>query len=1175
MAKTFNIQIVRSIRESLGRFLAILLIVALGCGFYAGLRMTGPDMRIASDGWFDGTHLYDIEVLSSLGLSERQISRISQVEGVEAVMPARSIDVMTTLNDSQYVMRVHSLDVDAAAKSIAFTPNSVTSSKDSYLNRLVLAQGAWPKQPGEAVLSADRVMNSSLHIGDTVTVEYGATDLDDALAVREFKVVGLAHSSLYTSDASMGATSLGSGKIQQYMYVADASFDEDMPYTEAYVRVRGADAELSGSDAYQGCVDAVAGRIDGLVSAIADDRLDELRSDAQAELDDAKKEFADAEREADEKLADARAQLEDAQAEIDANQAKLDDAAAQIASGKKQLAAGEKQLKEKQAELASGKKAWQKQRAELQGLIEKAEAGKAEAEAQLPAVQAARDDAARALEQVEAGIAALQSEVSELKSKRASYEKSLDEAQKAAKKAEEEGDEEALEAARARITAMLQAIGATEAAITALEGTDPSTAADPNLASLNALRDQAKGGLSQAEAGLAQITDGIAQAESGIATAQAGIAQGDATIANAEDQIARGKEELAANRKKLASARSQYEDGTAQLADARAQLADGWAEYEEESAKAKRELDDARDDIENAQDDIDTLEKPDIYVLDRTKNYGVQSVQADSERIDNIASVFPFVFFLVAALVALTTMTRMVDEERQLIGTFKALGYSKRRITGKYLLYAGVASTAGAVLGIAVLGQVLPSVIQNAYAIIYNIPEPEGLLEYDPFLALLAGVLGVGITLVATWAAASRTLRETPAALMLPPAPAPGKRILLERAGAVWRRLSFSWKVTCRNLFRYKKRFWMTVVGLAGCTALLLTGFGLHNAIWDIIDKQYGPIVRYNVEVNMEAEATPEDVDAIVRTMEETGKATFVERAQTVNVQVGTGGVKDETRGASVVIPRNASDFNQVIDMRVRETQQPVPFDDSSVLLTEKLSRLLGVRVGDEIALFDQDSIGNATGSAHKMRVTGIVEFYVGDALFVGKDAYHKAMGGTFEWNAVFARTDTGVRDDLNSALLSGKNVRTVAFNDETIDTYRTLLQSVNIIVIVLVLAAALLSFIVLYNLININITERRREIASLKVLGFTPLEVNSYIFREVLLLTFIGAAIGLVLGIFLEGFVVTTAEVDAVMFGREIHTWSFVASFALTIVFTCIVMLFMRAKLAAIDMVESLKSVE
>ena len=1179
MARTFNKQVLRSIRDSLGRFLAILLIVALGCGFYAGLRMTGPDMRIAADEWYDGTHLYDIEVLSSLGFTERQTDLLANVEGIEAAMPARSVDAMTSLNGSQYVMRIHSLDTAAAGKSIAFTASSVSSPNENYLNRLVLEKGAWPKKPGEAVLSADRVMNESLNVGDTVTVEYGSTDLDDVLETREFRVVGLAHSSLYTNDASMGPTSLGSGKIQQYMYIADSNFVEDMPYTEVYLRVAEADAEMAGSDAYQERVDEVSSRLDAMSDDLAEDRLDEVRSDAQAELDDAQKEFDDAEREANEKLADARQELEDAQSEIDRNQKKLDDAAADIASGQKKLDSGEQELADSQNKLKKAEKEWKAQRAELVAAIEKAKKGKAKAEAKLPEVQAARDEAAAGLAEVEKGIAAVEQKLAELRVQRKTAQKGLDAATAAAAalpaNPQDEQTKQMAAQLAAQIAAAQQGIAQLDAAITALEGTDPATAMDPNLASLTALREKAKAGLTKAEEGLAQLNEGIAKAEAGMLQAKTGIEQGDAAITEAKEKMARGKQEIAANRKKLENARAQYNDGVRKLEDARVKLADGWREYEEKKADAERELDDARKELEEAQDDIDALELPDIYVLDRTKNVGVQSVQADSERIDNIASVFPFVFFLVAALVALTTMTRMVDEERQLIGTFKALGYDKRRITGKYLLYAGIASTAGAALGIAVLAQVLPFIIQNAYAIIYNVPSPEGLLAYDPFLTLLAGLLGVGITLVATWAAASHTLRETPAALMLPPAPAPGKRILLERLGALWRRFSFSWKVTCRNLFRYKKRFWMTVIGLAGCTALLLTGFGLHNAIWDIIDKNYGPIIQYNVVVDMEDEATAADVNAVVKCLEERGKASTVARAQTVNLQVGTGSIQDDTRGVTAVVPRNTKDFAKVVNMKVRETQEPVPFDDSSVLMTEKLSRLLGVGVGDEISLFEQDSIGNATGSAHTARITGVIEYYVGDALYIGKDAYRKAMGDTTEWNSVFADTDTAVRDDLNEALMTCKNVQTVAFNDETIDTYRTMLQSVNIIVVVLVVAAALLSFIVLYNLININITERRREIASLKVLGFTPREVDSYIFREVLMLTLIGAAIGLVLGVFLEAFVVATAEVDYVMFGREIHTWSFFAAFAFTIVFTCVVMFFMKSKLAAIDMVESLKSVE
>lgn len=1192
MASRFTTQVLRSIRESLGRFLAILLIVALGCGFYAGLRMTGPDMRLLADVWYDGTNLYDIQVVSTLGFTQRQVDMLAETEGVSATMPSQSVDVMTTLNESQYVMRMHSLDTEAAQESES-SSSMVLSDDGNYLNRLVLDSGSWPTGKGEAVLSADRVMNSTVHIGDIVKVEYGAIDLEDVLETREYRVVGLAHSSLYTNDAGMGASSLGSGKIQQYLYVDGSSFDDDYPYTEVYLQVEGASEYLASSDEYQACVDEVAHRISPDV--LSNDRLKQLKDDAQAELDDAKAEYEDAKQEADEKLADALAQLEDGQAQIDDGQAKLDKAAKQIKSGQRQLDDAAAKLAQGEKDAEAGAAAWKEKRAELEGTIAQAEDGLKQAEEGKAEAQAKKDELEGALAQVEEGIAAIESAIADLQSQLQEAQDGVSQAQAGIdacakgiaeidKKLKDEtlpeeeraallAQKEQLEQTEAGLQEQLEAaeagVAQLEAAIAGLEGEGS------DLAELKSQKAQIDAGIAEIDAGLAEADATIAQIEDGIAQAKAGIEQGDAAIADAQAQIEAGKKELDANRAKLNRAKSQYNDGVVELDNARAELADGWAEYESKKADADRELADAADKIANAQDDIDALEPPEVYVLDRTKNVGVQSVQADSERIDNIASVFPFVFFLVAALVALTTMTRMVDEERQLIGTFKALGYSKRRITGKYLVYAGIASITGAALGILALGQVLPFIIQNAYGIIYNVPLMDGLLPYEPTLALLAAAMGVGITLLATWAAAARTLRETPAALMLPPAPAPGKRILLERVSLLWHRLSFSWKVTCRNLFRYKKRFWMTVIGLAGCTALLLTGFGLHNAIWDIIDKQYGPIIRYNVVVEMDDDAADEDVVAVEEDLRSVGKARAIARAQTVNLQVGTGALEDETRGVAAVIPRSPSDFKQLVDFRVRQTQEQIPFNDRSVVITEKLANLLGVGVGDEISLFEQDSIGNPTGQAHRVTITGVTENYVGDQLYLGKEAYRDALGGKSEWNAVFADTDTGMRDELNATLMDASGVQTVAFNDETIDTYRTMLKSVNIIVVVLVVAAALLSFIVLYNLININITERRREIASLKVLGFTPREVNSYIFREVLLLTLIGAAIGLVLGISLEGFVVATAEVDYVMFGREIHAWSFGAAFALTIVFTCIVMFFMRAKLAAIDMVESLKSVE
>lgn len=562
-------------------------------------------------------------------------------------------------------------------------------------------------------------------------------------------------------------------------------------------------------------------------------------------------------------------------------------------------------------------------------------------------------------------------------------------------------------------------------------------------------------------------------------------------------------------------------------------------------------------------------------MLDRTKNYGVSSLKSDSERIDNIAAVFPFIFFLVAALVALTTMTRMVDEERVLIGTYKALGYGRAVITWKYLVYAGIASISGAFIGIAALSQVLPFIISRAYAIIYNVPQPPLPLTVDMPLALLAAGMGVGITLFSTWAAVAATLREQPASLMLPRAPRAGKRILMERITPLWRRMGFSWKVTCRNLFRYKKRLFMTVVGIAGCTALLLTGLGLHNAIWDIIDKQYGELVHYNVIVTLKDDATDDDVRAIESFMADSGCAWDMTRTQDANMQVR--GNTDTTYGVEEVVPQDAGAFSRVYVFRERLTRTAITMDDDAVILTEKLAKSMGVGVGDTFTLYDQDDIGNPVGDGYGLTVTGIAENYVGNRLYMGSHVYERIYGSAPAFTSVYGTCtdDAGERATFTDDLHGQDRVETVAYNDETIDSYRKMLSSVNMIVVVLVTAAAALAFIVLYNLTNINITERRREIASLKVLGFTTREVDAYIYREIILLTVLGALLGLVLGVFMEGFVVVTAEVDYVMFGRDIHLLSFIGAFVLTLAFSLLVMLAMRGKLKKIDMVESLKSIE
>lgn len=1094
MSSAFRKDVRRSITGSLGRFLAILGIVALGCGFYAGLRMTGADMRIGADNYYDKTDLYDIRLLSTLGFSDDITSRIAGIDGVEGVMAECSTDVMATLNGEQYAIRVSSMDIAAAEGSDTGDGRYAYSSDVNYLNRLVLSKGDWPREPGQCVLSADRVMGTPIQIGDTVQVLYGSKDLDGVLDVRTYTVTGLVHSSTYVSSVSLGSTTLGSGVIQQYMYVSDGSFASDCPYTEAFVKVAGSDAEFAGGDAYQRKVDAVSERISAQVPDIAAGRLADVKADAQKRVDEGRDEYDSQKATADSELASGKEKLDEALSTLNSTQDELDDGAAQIADG-------QAQIDDARASWQSGYEQWQSASAQW---------------------AAKRTGLAQQQAALQTQLSSAESDRATLVTQQAAIEKQM-------------------------------------------AGLDPSSAAYKQLAQQLAA---VKAGITQADAGIAKLQAGIAQYE-------AGIQQGDAEVAAAKAELDSAHDVIDDNQATLDAKQAELDDGYAQLEEGWSEYRSSLATYESSRSEALTKLADAAEVIANAQHDVDAIAAPDIYVLDRTKNLGVSSFKADSERIDNIAAVFPFIFFLVAALVALTTMTRMVEEERVTIGTYKALGYGTGRIASKYLVYAGIASVVGAVVGILVLSQVLPFTICKAYAIIYNVPQMDIPLYIDPALSLLAAGMGVGITLFATWAAVVTTLREQPAALMLPRAPKAGKRILLERITPLWRRFSFSWKVTCRNLFRYRKRLWMTVIGIAGCTALLLTGLGLHDAIWDIIDNQFGDIMHYNVIVGLDDGVSESDVARIEQTMVEVGDMTNRARVQEENMQLGSS--THDPMGMQVTVPRDVADMTSLITMRDRTTHRTIAFDDDSVVLTEKLAHKLGVGAGDTVTLYDQDEIGNATGSGYTFTVTDVMENYLGNRAFIGKEVYTSMTGMDPGYTSLFAlcTDDADKRVGFSQQLHDTAEVETVAFNDETIDSYRKMLRSVNMIVVVLVTAAAALAFIVLYNLTNINITERRREIASLKVLGFSPREVDGYIFREISLLTIIGALFGLVLGIFMESFVVVTAEVDMVMFGRVIHASSFLLAFALTLVFSAFVMVTMRGKLAAIDMVESLKSIE
>ena len=1140
-------------------------IVALGCGFYAGLQMCGPDMRSAADELYDGTNLYDIRIVSTLGFTEQDVGRIAAIEGVQSAMPAISCDVMARLGSEQLAVRMSRLDVDAASSAEEQGASVILSSDGNYLNRVFLREGRWPEGPAECVITADKPV-AGIGVGDTIDVLYGTVDLDDVLEARNFEVVGTVSSSNYPYTGSFGSTTLGSGMIGEYVYVAPAAFVEDAPFTEMYVRVAGADVYESGSDEYQEAVDEVRDRIEACEDELAQARLADVRAQAQEELDEAFAEYEEERAKAADELADAKRDL--------------DDALEQVRSGSDKYAEG-------LAEYQDGASAYNKQRDEAQAKLDEAQTKLNDAQTKLNAQIA----------QLEEGESQLANAQAEYDAAVATVLAQTGAADLAAARAVVEGQQAQVETSTSQL---LQGLGAQGIQASTLE--EAQTALAQAIAQLEAAGMpqeavaplvEAQGTVQQllsASVSLEEALQGIAQLEAVKAELDANataLEQGRLQIIAAQETINAGQIELNAQReeavRQLASARDKLLEAAAELADASGELEEGTAEYEDGVAKyddgnaeALERLADAKDQLADAQREIDELEAPDIYVLDRSQSEGAITYDADTHRIDSIADVFPFVFFLVAALVALTTMTRMVEDDRIEIGTYKALGYSTGRIASKYLIYAGLAGSVGAALGIAALSQVLPFIITSAYSIIYAIPLRHFPLPVDVGISLASGGLGVGVTLLATWLAVVASLREVPASLMLPRAPKSGKRILLERVGVVWRHLSFSWKVTCRNMFRYKKRLAMTVIGISGCTALLLVGFGLHDSIWDIIDGQYGPIIHFDTTVGLDSDATEVDVGNVVEYLEETGEVTGVTRVQQENMQAGLSR-DEETIRVQVVIPQSDDELAQAVTFRDRVSHEPVAFDDDAVVVTEKLALKYGLDVGDTIVLFDQDAIGNITGEGHDMCVTGIAENYVGNLVYLGRASWAAIDDATPVFSTIYASTteDEGVRREITDALHERDDVSTVIFSDETINLYRNMLSVVDMIVVVLIVSAGLLAFIVLYNLTNINIGERIREIASLKVLGFTRFEVYAYIYREIALLALMGDALGMVLGTYLETFVVTTAEVDYVMFGRTIHSVSYVYAFVLTLVFTGLILAIMRRKLDKVDMVESLKSVD
>lgn len=1113
MNRSLRKELLREIRRSRTRFLSILVMVGLGVMFLVGLRSAAPDMRRTADAFFDGKGLYDLQLVSTLGLTQRDLDAVSRLEGVEICEGAVTLDAVMGLDGAQKTVKLHSLQKE--------------------LNRPVLREGRMPSAPDEC-LADRRLMNGAgLKIGDRITLD---TPEAGQLAGREFTVTGFADSPLYLS-IDRGTSSLGDGSVAGFLLLPESSFTTGY-FTQICIAVRGAAAEDAYGQGYRDLVDAVSRRAEPLLQALAEDRYETLRTNGAAALRDGEADLKEGIRETKRQLMKGRCELARAGRALQDGREALDEARAEyeaaVAAGEEELAAGRTALAEGRSQLQQA--AGQINAARLALSVSEAMLDRrvAEAEAEIPAAEQEAADC-------RAAVAPAQEEASAAENAAAAYLAALNEQLLSPGSGDGsytwEGYAELLrEAALARARA-----SAAESALRQAEKRLAEKQAAPER-----IRQEGEQELAEARQ---QLAAGQAEYNAGLARVSAAAAELKAGEEALEEQRSAGAAALEAAEEELQQKTLEYEDGV--------------RAFDRASTEAKGKLTLAQAELRTAADRLQDLSPAKCYVLDRNTNYGFVSYDQNAQRMANLAKLFPVIFFLVAALVCLTTMTRMVEEERTQIGAVKAMGYGTMAIAGKYLAYGVSAALLGSLLGAAAGTVIIPKVIFSSYAIMYVLPKLELRIYWG--LCLIAAGAGVLCTVGATLWAVLATARQTPAALMRPKAPKPGKRILLERVGFLWKRMTFSMKVSARNLFRYKKRLWMTVIGVAGCTGLLIAGLGLHSSIFDILDVQFFDLYQYDIQLTLDpdSEGTEQQLEQILSDGSAADRAAVYSRS----VSFFSGG---KSVDGYVNVTEDPDALARMVRLRDMDDKSPMQVPEDGILIDVKLAELLGVQPGDRITV--------DAGERIEFTVSGIREHYVYHYALMTADVWEQATGQRPQPNEILIRAaDSGDEavSFLCERLMTVEGVQNANNKGSMARSFRKTMEVVDAAVMVIVLSAAALAFVVLYNLTNINVTERTRELATIKVLGFYDPEVAMYVYRENAVLTLMGIALGQLFGKYLCTFLIRTIEMDIVMFGRDAKLQNYLLSVLLSVVFALIVNFFMYFRMKKIDMVESLKSVE
>ena len=1086
--KSYRKNILREMKGNASRMVSLFGIVALGVMMLTGLMSIAPSMRSAAQKYYVQQNVFDLRVLSTLGLSDQDIAAIAATPGVEAVMPVKTLDLEANWQgqEERIVVQLQALQQDPAADT------------DANMNRLVLRSGRMPQAANECVV---HVMGYQAEIAEGTVLTL--PEDTEGTKHKEYTVVGLVQDPQHISTDKESST-VGNGQLNYIAYVLDGELTADY-YTACYIKAENAGRYDNYSQEYQEAVDQVADRLEQISTAQCVQRREQLIDTANQKLAEARQTYDDQKAEAEQKFAEAEQQLDDAQKQLDDAKAQLDAGEAELAQQKKnlpdtmqngadQLVDGEEQVLE-----------FEEQLQQIQLLVNL----KKVADPLLTYAEAALRNAEKALDEAEPEDEDYIELRDALAKAQAAYDNIYNQLQ---------GYQQQLDAGKRQMYKQ-------------------GLISSPNLSN-DQLVTEAKAALRKMKL---QLLQGQLQLTTGTASA---YTQFDA-------------------------AQKQLEEGWAEYNAGQTQLEESRTEYESQKAEAEQKLADGLAQLNDAEEQVSQIKKGEWYVLDRTSTMSCVTFAQYADRMDAIARVFPVFFFLVAALVATTTMTRMVDENRLQMGTLKALGYSNFSIAGKYLFYAMLATILGSIVGMVVGFVVFPIIIWNAYQLVFSLPTFT--LYFYPGMAAASVGISAAVIGFATWYACRSSLAEKTAALLLPRAPVAGKRILMERITPLWSRMSFSQKTTARNLFRYKKRFFMTVLGVAGCTALLLIGFGIQDSLLPIVTKQSAELTHNDMSITL---SDPKALTMEQGLAEELDSNSAVQNWGAVYTKSTTiYNAEGESASVSIVAAAKDSDLTRYVTFRTRKGHKAISFDSGSVILTEKTAENLGLHTGDTFW------VENTEGARVELTLTGITENYMFTRLYLPRAQLESLLGTEdIPWNTVYGQTtctDAAGYNALRTDLLDCNYVSGISFTEDTTELFDNLIVSLGYVVVLIIICAAALAAVVLYNLISVNLGERKKELATIKVLGFYDQEVYRYIFREIELLALIGSGVGLALGVPLHKFIVLTVEMDQLMFIRTIAPRSYLLAVALTMVFTVVVCFVMRRHVRRISMVESMKAPE